>query len=64
MDLKHIKIGMNVFVGKKASQYYGEEGRVLSVFSDYGLNSATVSIRLMLDDGTVVGGFSADEISA
>ncbi|RUO24452.1 hypothetical protein CWE09_11380 [Aliidiomarina minuta] len=63
MNLKHIRIGQYLFVSKTGSSYDGEEGKVISIFSDYGLDSKLVSIRLLLDDGTVIGGFKAEEVS-
>lgn len=64
MNVEWIKVGMSVFVDKKGSPYFGQEGRVLSIFSDYGAGSAAINIRLELDDGVVIGGFTADEICA
>lgn len=63
MDIKYIKTGDYLFVSKEGSPYDGEEGKVLSIYSDYGIDSDVVHIRLLLDDGTVIGGFSADEVS-
>lgn len=62
MDIKLISEGMCVFVDKTNSPYNGQEGKVLSIFSNYGLESDVVSIRLLLNDGTIIGGFKADEV--
>lgn len=63
MDLNKIKIGDYVFISKSGSDYDGKEGKILSIYSDYGIDSDAVSIRLLLDDGEVVGGFTANEIT-
>lgn len=63
MDIKNINKGDYLFVSNKDSPYDGQEGKVLSIYSGYGTGPDIVSIRLLLDDGTIIGGFSADEVS-
>ena len=62
MNVEKIKIDEYLFVKKPGSTYDGQEGKVLSVYSDYGVDENVVSIRLLLDDGTIIGGFSSDEV--
>jgi hypothetical protein len=62
MDIKDIKVGEYIFISKPGSTYDGEEGKVLSLYSDSGIDSMTVNIRLILDDGSIVGGFKESEV--
>lgn len=62
MDIKYIKVGEYAFISKAGSEYDGREGKILSIYSNYGLDSKMVNIRLLLEDGTVVGGFKESEI--
>lgn len=63
MDIEHVSIGMDVFISNEQSPYFKQDGRVLSIYSDYGLKSQVVNIRVQLDDGVVVGGLSAADIA-
>ena len=62
MKATDLKRGQFVFVDKPNSQFDDEEGKVLSVYSDYGENSDVVSIRLELDDATVLCGLKEHEV--
>ncbi len=63
MDIKYIKVGEFAFISKAGSEYDGREGKILSIYNDYGLDSKVVNIRLLLEDGTIVGGFKEGEIN-
>jgi len=63
MDIENVNKGEYLIVSKKGSPYYGQEGKVISKYSDYGVDSNVANIRLLLDDGTIIGGFSADEVT-
>lgn len=63
MKLKDIEKGMLVFVSKPDHPFKGEEGKVLSIYKDYGLNSDLISIRLLLEGGGVISGLQPEDLS-
>jgi ribosomal protein L24 len=60
MDVKYLNKGDYVFVIKEDSPYRGQEGKVLSIYNE--LNPDKIHIKLELDDGSIIGGFSETEI--
>jgi hypothetical protein len=42
----HVSIRMDVFISNEQSPYFKQDGRVLSIYSDYGLESPVVNIQV------------------
>jgi len=65
MEIQYIEIGRYVHVNKEGIPHHKKEGKVLSIYSDYGLDSTITKIRLLLEDGyIVIGDLKASEISS
>jgi len=62
MDVKLLNKGDYVFVIKKDCSYRGKEGKILAIFDE--INPDKIHVKLELDDGSVIGGFSETEISS
>lgn len=59
MDLEHIKKGMYVIINKPSSSYDGYEGKVESIYSDFG----QVNIRLFIEETSeIITGFTEKDL--